>query len=97
MFRGIVVVHSFSPKYFLSSSATCCARFVRSSNIVITTPSTVSAGFRSTRIRSIVSSSSDTPSSAKYSACIGINTPSAATSAFSVSRSSAGGQSSTIN
>jgi hypothetical protein len=49
MFRGIVVVHNPSPKYFFNSSATCCARLVRSSNMVSTTPSTASAGFSSTR------------------------------------------------
>ena len=38
-----------------------------------------------------------TPSSAKYSPCIGINTASAATRQFSVSKSRAGGQSSTTN
>ena len=45
---------------------------------------------------SIVDVSADSPSSAKYSACIGTSTPSAATSAFSVSRPSDGGQSITM-
>ncbi len=45
----------------------------------------------------MVSSNSVTPSRAKYSACMGISTVSAATSALRVSRSSAGGQSMTMN
>ena len=53
--------------------------------------------FSAARIRSIVSSSSLMPSRAKYSPCIGISTVSAATSALRVSRSSAGGQSITMN
>jgi len=58
---------------------------------------TASKSAQQVTMRSIVSNSSLMPSSAKYSACIGIRTASAATSAFSVSRSSAGGQSSTTN
>ena len=96
MFRGTVVSHSRSPKNFFSSPDTCCARFVRSSSMVNTTPSINSPGFSDTRILSTVSINSLIPSRAKYSACIGISTESAATNAFSVSKSSAGGQSITM-
>ena len=50
--------------------------------MVSTTPSIPNSGFNPARIRSIVSSSSLTPSRAKYSPCIGMSTASAATSAF---------------
>ena len=52
-----------------------------------------SAGLSAARTRRIVPTRSARPSSAKYSQCSGISTASAATSAFSVSRPSDGGQS----
>ena len=69
------------------------ARFMRPSNIVNSTPSIVRCGLYAAFTFSIVAVSADRPSSAKYSACIGTTTPSAATSALSVSRPSDGGQS----
>ena len=42
----MVVLKSLSPKNFFSSCVTCCARLVRSSYMVNTTPSTSSGGFR---------------------------------------------------
>ena len=97
MLRGTVVAHTFSPKNRFSSAVTCWARFVRSLNMVSRTPSISSVGLKLDRIRSTVSSNSLIPSRAKYSACIGIKTVSAATSAFRVSKSRAGGQSRTMN
>ena len=72
---------------------TCTATLSRASYIVNTTPSIASLGLYAARTFSIVAVSADSPSSAKYSACIGMITPSAATSAFSVSSPSDGGQS----
>src|SRR5882672_8050663 len=91
--RGMTVRKTFSLKNCRTSLATCCPRLVRSSNIVRSTPSMSSAGLSAARTRRIVPTRSARPSSAKYSQCSGINTASAATSAFSVSRPSDGGQS----
>lgn len=56
-----------------------------------------SEGFSVLRIRIRVSSSSVTPSRARYSHCIGTRTESLATRAFKVRRSNAGGQSMMMN
>ena len=75
------------------SAATCRVRLVRSSYIVSRMPSIARLCWNESRIRSTVSMSCEIPSSAKNSHWMGMRTESEATKAFSVSRSSAGGQS----
>ncbi len=94
--RGITVVKRRSLKYSRRVSVTCWARFVRSSYIVRSTPSMITSGLNAARTRSSVEISSEIPSRAKYSACMVTISVLAAARTFSVSRSSAGGQSSRI-
>jgi hypothetical protein len=91
--RGTIVRNSLSPKCWLSCADTSLARLLRTSYIVRSTPSISSFGLRRALTARIVSLSDDSPSSAKYSHCIGTITPSAAVSALIVSRCSDGGQS----
>src|SRR5262249_49928123 len=91
--RGITVSYTFSPKCPRTSSATCLARFMRSSYIVSTMPSISSEGLSASRTRSMVFRSCEMPSSAKYSHCIGTSTESAAVSPLMVSRPRDGGES----
>ena len=92
--RGMTVLeHLLLEELAARRAATCWPRFVRSSYIVSSTPSMSSAGLSDARTRRSVPTRSASPSSAKYSQCSGISTASAATSAFSVSRPSDGGQS----
>ena len=93
-FLGITVEKTCAPKKLRRSEATWRESVVRSSYMVNRMPSTAKSGFSVLRILISVSRSSETPSSAKYSHCIGIKTESLATKALSVTRSSAGGQSS---
>ena len=74
-----------------SSTSRECS--VRGSYIVPTMPSSSIAGLSRSRTFSIVSTSSATPRSAKYSQASGMSTPCAAVSAFTVSRPSEGWQS----
>ena len=48
-FRGMTVAYTLPGKYRLTSSATCMARLVRLSNMVISTPSSSSFRFRERR------------------------------------------------
>jgi hypothetical protein len=92
-FLGITLSNTCAPKKLLRSAATCLDRVVRSSYIVRRIPSIASDGLIVRRSRIRVSSSSETPSSARYSHWMGTRTESLAASAFTVSRSSEGGQS----
>jgi hypothetical protein len=92
-FRGITLSNTWEPKKPLRSAATCFESVVRSSYMVKSMPSITSAGLIVRRRRINVSRSSETPSKAKYSHCIGTRTESLAASAFSVKRSREGGQS----
>ena len=84
-------LEQLAPKNLRRFSVTCCARFVRSSYMVRITPSISSVGLNAAWMRPSVVSNSEIPSSAKYSACMGTSSRSAATRAFNVRRSSAGG------
>jgi hypothetical protein len=92
-FLGIIVSNTCDPKKLRRSEATCFDSVVRSSYIVKRIPSIASDGLIVRRSLISVSSSSDTPSSARYSHWIGIRTESLAASALMARRSSAGGQS----
>ena len=91
--RGTEVRKTLSLKCARISPVTCCVRFVRSSTIVSSTPSISSRGLSARCTRRIVFTSSEMPSSAKYSHWSGMSTVSAAASAFTVSRPRLGGQS----
>ncbi|MCY1178152.1 hypothetical protein D9M73_184910 [compost metagenome] len=77
----------------MSWAETSFIRLRRGSYIVRNRPSTLRFGLSSSAMRLMLSTRSLKPSSAKYSHCMGIMTPSAATSAFKVSIESDGGQS----
>ncbi len=93
---GMTVSNTSSERCWRSSRSTSCASRVRSSCMVITTPVVISDGLRSRRTRSSVPRNSTRPSSARYSACTGIRTRSAAVRALIVTGPSAGGQSSRV-
>jgi hypothetical protein len=82
-----------APKKLRRSADTCFESVVRSSYIVNRIPSMASDGLIVRRMRMSVSRSSETPSIARNSHCIGISTESLAARAFKVSRSRVGGQS----
>jgi len=68
---GTMVVKTSSLKNSLRSAATWRVRFVRSSYMVRSIPSTCSGCWKASRIRSMVSISSETPSNAKNSHWMG--------------------------
>src|SRR5207253_5648025 len=80
-------------KKLRKSVATWRESEVRSSYMVSRIPSISRLGFSVRRMRIRVSSNSETPSSAKYSHWMGTKTAPAATRAFKVNKSKAGGQS----
>jgi len=92
-FLGITLSNTWEPKKLRRSAATCFERVVRSSYMVRRIPSIARDGLIVWRMRISVSSSSDTPSIARYSHWIGTRTESLAASAFRVRRSKDGGQS----
>src|SRR3546814_2383053 len=79
---------TLSPKCWVSCAETSLPRLLRTSYMVRSRPSISSRGLSRWRTALTVSSRLDNPSSAKYSHCTGISTPSAAVSALRVSRRS---------
>ena len=64
MLRGTWVEKTLSLKWERTSVITCCVRFVRSSTMVSSTPSTSSSGLSARFTRCSVAVSSEMPSSA---------------------------------
>ncbi|MNV78448.1 hypothetical protein D3C71_1719360 [compost metagenome] len=91
--RGITLLNTFSPKCPLSWSLTCCCKVMRGSNITRSRPMICRSALRLACTCLMVLTRSVSPSSAKYSHCMGTITPWALHSPLRVSMLKLGGQS----
>src|SRR3546814_16672680 len=87
-----MVWKTLSPKCVSICADTCCCNVTRVSNMTLSKPMSCSSGLMLRCTLLMVLTRSESPSSAKYSHCMGMMTPCADARPFKVRRDQVGGQ-----